>query len=81
MKTLVCLNRERNVEPNLRPQKAMRNKGIRSFDNMEPKLLVLQAASSKPILVWPKATSALGRFAQFSAFPVKKVGLPHDVRI
>ena len=48
VKTLVCLNRERNVEPYLRQQKAMRDKGIRTFDKIRPKLLVLQADSSKP---------------------------------
>ena len=49
VKTLVCLNRERNVEPYLRQQKAMKNKGIRSFDKIRPKLLVLQTDSSKPM--------------------------------
>ena len=49
VKTVVCLNRERNVEPYLRQQKAMRDKGIRSFDKIRPKLLVLQTDSSKPM--------------------------------
>ncbi len=50
VKTVVCLNREKNVEPYLRQQKAMREKGIRSFDKIRPKLLVLQTDSSKPML-------------------------------
>ena len=49
VKTVVCLNREKNVEPYLRQQKAMREKGIRSFDKIKPKLLVLQTDSSKPM--------------------------------
>ena len=49
VKTVVCLNREKNVEPYLRQQKAMREKGIRSFDKIRPKLLVLQSDSSKPM--------------------------------
>lgn len=49
VKTVVCLNRERNVEPYLRQQKAMRDKGIRTFDKIKPKLLVLQTDSSKPM--------------------------------
>ncbi|KAL8921015.1 MAG: hypothetical protein Q9208_005906 [Pyrenodesmia sp. 3 TL-2023] len=48
--TVVCLNRERKTEPYLRQQKAMRDKGIRSFDKIRPKLLVLQTDSSKPCL-------------------------------
>ncbi|KAI4167226.1 MAG: hypothetical protein LQ343_007386 [Gyalolechia ehrenbergii] len=48
VKTVVCLNRERNVEPYARQQKAMRDKGIRTFDKIKPKLLVLQTDSSKP---------------------------------
>ena len=50
VKTVVCLNREKNIEPYLRQQKAMREKGIRSFDKIRPKLLVLQSDSSKPML-------------------------------
>ena len=50
VKTVVCLNREKNLEPYLRQQKAMREKGIRSFDKIRPKLLVLQTDSSKPML-------------------------------
>ncbi|MCJ1381693.1 fusarubin cluster-polyketide synthase [Xylographa soralifera] len=49
VKTVVCLNRERNMEPYLRQQKAMRDKGVRSFDKIRPKLLVLQTDSSKPM--------------------------------
>ncbi|KAI2476002.1 Type I Iterative Polyketide synthase [Pyrenophora tritici-repentis] len=48
--TVVCLNREKNEDPYVRQQKAMRAKGIRSFDKIRPKLLVLQADSSKPML-------------------------------
>ena len=49
IKTVVCLNREKhNTEPYARQQKAMRDKGIRSFDKIRPKLLVLQTDSSKP---------------------------------
>lgn len=50
VKTVICLNREKNVEPYLRQQKAMREKGIRSFDKIRPKLLVLQTDGSKPML-------------------------------
>ena len=49
VKMVVCLNRERNMEPYLRQQKAMRDKGIRSFDKIKPKLLVLQTDSAKPM--------------------------------
>ncbi|KAL8724796.1 MAG: hypothetical protein Q9166_007753 [cf. Caloplaca sp. 2 TL-2023] len=45
---VVCLNRENKAEPYFRQQKAMRDKGIRSFDKIRPKLLVLQTDSSKP---------------------------------
>ncbi|KAL8782244.1 MAG: hypothetical protein Q9213_005547 [Squamulea squamosa] len=45
---VVCLNREKKDEPYSRQQKAMRDKGIRSFDKIRPKLLVLQTDSSKP---------------------------------
>lgn len=48
VKSVVCLNREKNVEAYQRQQKAMRDKGIRSFDKIKPKLLVLQTDSSKP---------------------------------
>lgn len=54
VKTVVCLNRERNVEPYLRQQKAMRDKGIRSFDKIKPKLLVIQTDSSKPMFGLPR---------------------------
>ena len=46
VKTIVCLNREKNTEPYLRQQKAMRDKGIRSFDKIRHKLLVLQSNST-----------------------------------
>lgn len=49
VKTVVCLNREKtNTEPYQRQQKAMRDKGIRTFDKIRPRLLVLQTDSSKP---------------------------------
>ena len=48
VKTVVCLNREKHAEPYARQQKAMRDKGIRSFDKIRPKLLVLQTDSAKP---------------------------------
>ncbi|KAH8807455.1 hypothetical protein F5884DRAFT_789282 [Xylogone sp. PMI_703] len=51
VKMVVCLNRERHgTEPYARQQKAMRDKGIRSFDKIRPKLLVLQSDTSKPRL-------------------------------
>ena len=50
VKTVVCLNRKNNAEPYVRQQKAMREKGIRSFDKIRPKLLVIQTDSSKPML-------------------------------
>lgn len=53
VKTVVCLNRENKAEPYTRQQKAMRGKGIRSFDSLKPKLLVLQTDSSKPKLGLP----------------------------
>lgn len=48
VKTVVCLNRENNAEPQIRQQKAMREKGIRFPEVLKPKLLVLQTDSSKP---------------------------------
>ncbi|KAH8585531.1 hypothetical protein B0O99DRAFT_154018 [Bisporella sp. PMI_857] len=48
VKTVVCLNRENKAEPNIRQQKAMREKGIRFPEVLKPKLLVLQTDSSKP---------------------------------
>ena len=50
VKTVVCLNREKATEPYLRQQKAMRDKGIRTFDKIRPKLLVLQSNSTAPKL-------------------------------
>jgi thioester reductase-like protein/acyl carrier protein len=50
VKTVVCLNREHKAEPYDRQQKAMRGKGIRFPEDLKPKLLVLQADSSKPML-------------------------------
>lgn len=48
VKMVVCLNRENKAEPYVRQQKAMREKGIRSFDVIRSKLLVLQTDSAKP---------------------------------
>jgi thioester reductase-like protein/acyl carrier protein len=48
IKQVVCLNRDKNLEPYARQQKAMRERGIRSFDKIRPKLLVIQTDSSKP---------------------------------
>ena len=53
VKKVVCVNREKNVEPYQRQQKAMRDKGIRSFDEIRPKLLVLQTDTAKPNLGLP----------------------------
>ncbi|KAG6995597.1 hypothetical protein G7Y79_00044g080680 [Physcia stellaris] len=50
VKTVICLNREKNTEPYLRQQKAMRDKGIRSFDKIRSKLLILQSNSTAPKL-------------------------------
>nr|ASU91368.1 non-reducing polyketide synthase [Nephromopsis pallescens] len=50
VKTVICLNREKSMGPYVRQQKAMREKGIRSFDKIRPKLLVLQTDSSKLML-------------------------------
>ncbi|KAL9069423.1 MAG: hypothetical protein Q9157_006161 [Trypethelium eluteriae] len=50
VKKVVCLNRENKAEPNVRQQKAMREKGIRFPEDLKPKLLVLQTDSSKPML-------------------------------
>ena len=52
--TVICLNRSKPTDPYLRQQKAMREKGIRSFDKIRPKLLVLQTDSSKPLFGLPK---------------------------
>jgi thioester reductase-like protein/acyl carrier protein len=53
VKTVVCLNRQNHAEPYIRQQKAMRDKGIRSFDKIKPKLLVIQTDSSKPMFGLP----------------------------
>ncbi|KAK4122076.1 ketoacyl-synt-domain-containing protein [Parathielavia appendiculata] len=50
VKTVVCLNRENKLEPYLRQQKAMREKGIRFPESLMSKLLVLQTDSSKAML-------------------------------
>ena len=50
VETVVCLNREHKEEPYDRQYKAMRSKGIRFPEELKPKLLVLQADSSKPML-------------------------------
>ncbi|KAL4940986.1 hypothetical protein BDV06DRAFT_223588 [Aspergillus oleicola] len=52
--TVVCLNRINKAEPYARQQKAMRDKGIRSFDKIRSKLLVLQTDTSKPLLGLPE---------------------------
>lgn len=49
VKSIVCLNRENKVEPYVRQQKAMREKGIRFPEALKPKLLVLQTDSSRPM--------------------------------
>jgi acyl carrier protein/nucleoside-diphosphate-sugar epimerase len=49
VKTVICLNRVNNAEPYARQRKAMRDRGIRSFDKIRRKLLVLQTDSSKPM--------------------------------
>lgn len=50
VKTVVCLNRENREDAGTRQLKAMKEKGIRFPDALRPKLLVLQADSSKPRL-------------------------------
>ncbi|KAL2145509.1 hypothetical protein VTI28DRAFT_7145 [Corynascus sepedonium] len=50
VKTIVCLNRENRLEPEVRQYKAMREKGIRFPEGLRPKLLVLQTDSAKPLL-------------------------------
>ena len=47
VKSVVCLNREHKLEPYVRQQKAMREKGIRSFDRIKHKLVIYQTDSSK----------------------------------
>ena len=48
IKQIICLNREHKAEAYTHQGKAMREKGIRSFDSIRSKLLVLQADSAKP---------------------------------
>ncbi|KAL9056770.1 MAG: hypothetical protein Q9162_002741 [Coniocarpon cinnabarinum] len=48
VKTVVCLNRENRADPAVRQQKAMREKGLRSFDSLKSKLHILQTDSAKP---------------------------------
>jgi iterative type I PKS product template protein len=48
VKQVVCLNRENRAEPNIRQQKAMREKGIRFPEALKHKLLVIQTDTSKP---------------------------------
>ncbi|KAI1780725.1 polyketide synthase [Hypoxylon cercidicola] len=55
VKKVVCLNRENKADPYVRQQKAMREKGIRFPEALEPKLLVLQTDSSKPMFGLPKS--------------------------
>ena len=47
VKTVVCLNRTHKTEPYVRQQKAMREKGIRTFDTIRSKLVVFQTDSSQ----------------------------------
>ena len=47
VKTVICLNRTHKTEPYVRQQKAMREKGIRTFDSIRPKLVVFQTDSSQ----------------------------------
>ena len=48
VKQVVCLNRENSADPYARQQKQMRAKGVKTFDKIRPKLLVLQTDSAKP---------------------------------
>jgi thioester reductase-like protein/acyl carrier protein len=50
VKTVVCLNRHNRQEPFKRQIKAMRDKGIRFPEALNPKLVVLQTDTSKPML-------------------------------
>lgn len=54
---VICLNRIKpNTDAYAHQQKAMRDHGIRSFDKIRPKLLVLQSDTAKPMLGLPHAT-------------------------
>lgn len=51
VESVICLNRPKaNTDPYARQQKAMRDKGIRTFDQIRPKLTVLQTETWKPFL-------------------------------
>ena len=50
VKRVVCLNRHHKTEAYLRQKEAMTEKSILSFDEIRPKLLVLQTDASKPLL-------------------------------
>ncbi|KID59252.1 beta-ketoacyl synthase domain-containing protein, partial [Metarhizium brunneum ARSEF 3297] len=50
LKRVVCLNRENRGDAYTRQVKTMREKGIRFPETLKPKLLVLQAYTSKPML-------------------------------
>jgi thioester reductase-like protein/acyl carrier protein len=54
VETVVCLNRENRAEPDIRQQKAMREKGIRFPEVLKSKLRVLQTDSAKPMLGLPR---------------------------
>ncbi|KAI1456594.1 beta-ketoacyl synthase [Annulohypoxylon moriforme] len=50
VKTVICLNRDKKIDPFIRQQKAMREKGIRFPEDLKSKLLVLQTDCSRPML-------------------------------
>ncbi|KAI9654519.1 MAG: Type I Iterative PKS [Bathelium mastoideum] len=53
VKKIVCLNRDNKLEPDIRQQQAMREKGIRFPEALKHKLLVFQTDSSRPMLGLP----------------------------
>lgn len=53
VKRVICLNRENKIEPYIRQQRAMRERGIRFPEALRPKLLVLQTDSSKSMFGLP----------------------------
>ncbi|KAL4758755.1 ketoacyl-synt-domain-containing protein [Aspergillus foveolatus] len=55
VKTVVCVNREKRVEPYARQQKAMRDKGIHFPETLKSKLCVLQTDTRKPLLGLPRS--------------------------
>jgi acyl carrier protein/nucleoside-diphosphate-sugar epimerase len=50
VKTVICLNRENRAEAFERQMKSMKDKGVHFSDHLFPKLRVLQADTSKPML-------------------------------